>query len=171
MFLFCICLIILTTGLFIPTSPFNPVATIETLNLPARFSSKVVPTKISADGSTSALILFAASSTSNKVISFPPVILISKPFAPFKEYSSIKGLEIAASAASIALFSPSASPIPIMAFPIPLITVSMSAKSKLIRPGLTIKSVIPLTPCIKTLSAILNASGKVVFSFATLKRF
>jgi hypothetical protein len=56
------------------TSPFRPVATIDTLNLPARLSSKVVPTKISADGSTSALILFEASSTSNKVMSLPPVI-------------------------------------------------------------------------------------------------
>ena len=165
------CLTILTTGLPEATSPLRPVATIDTLNLPARFSSKVVPTKISADGSTSALILLAASSTSNKVMSLPPVILINSPLAPLREYSSISGLATAASAASTALFSPSASPIPIIALPMPLITVSISAKSKLIRPGLTIKSVIPFTPCIKTLSAILKASGKVVFSFATLKRF
>ena len=161
----------LTTGLFILTSPFKPVATIDTLNFPARVSSKVVPTKISAEGSTSDLILLEASFTSNRVISLPPIIFINKPLAPFNEYSSIKGFAIAASAALIALPSPSASPIPIIALPIPLMTVSISAKSKLIRPGFTIKSVIPLTPCIKTLSAILNASGKVVFSFATLKRF
>ena len=44
----------------------------------------VEPIKISAVGSTSALILFAASSTSNKVISFPPVIFTNKPLAPLR---------------------------------------------------------------------------------------
>ena len=88
-----------------------------------------------AFSSTSCLILFAASSTSYKVISLPPVILIISPLAPFNETSSIKGLAIAASAAAIALPSPEASPVPIMALPISDMTVFTSEKSKLIRPG------------------------------------
>ena len=48
---------------------------------------------------------------------------------------------MAISAALVALPSPSASPVPIIALPIELITVSTSAKSKLINPGLTIRSV------------------------------
>jgi len=76
----------LTTGLlFIAASPPKPVATIETLIFPPKDSSNVEPTKISAEGSTSALILFAASSTSNKVISLPPVMFIKRPLAPFNE--------------------------------------------------------------------------------------
>ena len=76
----------LTTGLLLmAASPPNPVATIDTLIFPSKASSKVEPTKISAEGSTSALILLAASSTSNKVISLPPVILIRRPLAPFNE--------------------------------------------------------------------------------------
>ena len=77
----------------------------------------------------------AASSTSYKVISLPPVILIIKPFAPFNETSSINGLAIAASAAATALPSPEASPVPIIALPISDITVLTSEKSRLIRPG------------------------------------
>jgi cell division protein FtsZ len=88
-----------------------------------------------------ALILLTAASTSNAVRSGPAVILTKSPLAPLKEYSSISGLCRAAFAAASALFSPSASPVPIIAFPIPFIMVSTSAKSKLISPGLTIKSV------------------------------
>ena len=51
------------------------------------------------------------------------------------ETSSIKGLAIAASAAAIALPSPCASPVPIMALPISDITVLISEKSKFIMPG------------------------------------
>ena len=39
----------------------------------------------SASGSTSALTLFTASSTSNNFKSLPPVILTKSPFAPFNE--------------------------------------------------------------------------------------
>ena len=45
------------------------------------------------------------------------------------------------SAASIARLSPIASPVPIIALPISLITERTSAKSRLIRPGMTIRSV------------------------------
>ena len=131
----------------------------------------MAPNINSASGSTSALILFTDWSTSNKVRSFPPVILIKRPLAPWREYSSINGLLRAISVAAIALFSPSASPVPIIALPIALITVSTSAKSKLIMPGLTIKSVTLWTPCLRTLLDKLNDSSKVVVSLAILKRF
>ena len=61
--------------------------------------------------------------------------------------------------------------VPIIAFPISSIIALTSAKSRLIRPGLTIKSVTPLTPWYNTSSAIENASVKVVFSFASLNKF
>ena len=73
-------------------------------------------------------------------------MLIKTPFAPLKEISSNNGLAIAFSAACIARSSPEASPVPIIALPISSITARTSAKSKLISPGLTIKSVIPFTP-------------------------
>jgi hypothetical protein len=47
----------------------------------------------------------------------------------------------------------------------------MSAKSRLIRPGITIRSVTPRTPMCSTLSASLNASAKVVRSLAIRNRF
>ena len=46
--------------------------------------------------------------------------------------------------------SPRADPIPIKADPAPAITLLTSAKSKLIKPGVVIKSVIPCTPESKT---------------------
>src|SRR5579875_2909939 len=104
-------------------------------------------------------------------MSGPPVMLMSTPRAPFIDTSSSSGLEIAASAASIARRSPSASPVPIIALPISLITARMSAKSRLIKPGITIRSVTPRTPACNTSSAILNASAKVVRSLATRNRF
>ena len=76
----------------------------------------------------------------------PPVMLIKTPVAPCMETSSKSGLEIAASEASSARFSPSASPVPIMALPISPITARTSAKSRLIRPGMIIRSVTPRTP-------------------------
>ena len=93
------------------------------------------------------------------------------PLAPFIDTSSRSGLEIAASAASTALFAPSASPVPIIALPISPITVRISAKSRLINPGIIIKSVTPRTPECKTSSARRKASANVVFSLAIRKRF
>ena len=123
-----------------------PVATTETLTRPSSDSSKVEPKIIFTSPSTSSRMRFAASSTSNKVMSVPAVILIKTPFAPLIDVSSSNGLAMACSAASVARRSPSASPVPIIAFPISLITDLISAKSRLIRPGITIKSVTPLTP-------------------------
>ena len=124
-----------------------------------------------ASSSTSSRMRLAAWSTSNSVMSSPPVMLISRPRAPAMLVSSSSGLLIAASAARMARFSPSASPVPIIALPISAITVRMSAKSRLTRPGATIRSVTPRTPMYSTLSAILNASFQPVRSLASRKRF
>ena len=62
-----------------------PVATTETRMTPSRFSSKVAPTMMLASWSTSSRMRVAASSTSNRVRSLPPVIEINRPRAPFIE--------------------------------------------------------------------------------------
>ena len=152
-------------------SPSIPVATIDTLIFPPRVSSKLEPKMMLASSSTSSLIRLAASSISNKVMSAPPVILINTPFAPCIEQSSNNGFARACSAALIALSSPSASPVPIMAFPLSSIIDLISAKSKLINPGIIIKSVIERTPAYNTLSAITKASTKVGFLSAILNKF
>src|SRR5215213_2237507 len=123
-----------------------PVATTETRITPSRLSSKVAPTMILASWSTSSRIRVAASSTSNSVRSLPPVMETKRPRAPFIEESSISGLAIAASAAVSARFSPEASPVPIIALPISFITARTSAKSRLMSPSLTIRSVMQATP-------------------------
>ena len=123
-----------------------PVATTDTRITPSNFSSKADPKIIVASGSTSSRMRFAASSTSNKVMSIPPVMLMRTALAPFIELSSRSGLLIADSAASMALVSPEASPVPIIALPISDITARISAKSRLISPGLIMRSVTPQTP-------------------------
>ncbi len=65
---------------------------------------------------------------------------------------------MAISAASTARLSPRAEPMPISADPAPLMTDFTSAKSRLISPGVVIRSVMPDTPCSSTWSADLNAS-------------
>ena len=74
------------------------------------------------------------------------MIEMRRPRAPFMDASSISGFEIAASAAESARFSPEASPVPIIALPISRMTARTSAKSRLIRPSLTIRSVMQATP-------------------------
>ena len=148
-----------------------PVATTETRMMPSIFSSNAEPKIIVASESTSRRIWFAASSTSNSVISLPPVMLIRTACAPFILVSSNNGLLMAASAAFAARFSPDASPVPIMALPISDITVRISAKSRLILPGFIIRSVTPHTPLCRTSSAIAKASANVVRSFARRNRF
>ena len=123
-----------------------PVATTDTRITPSSLSSKADPKIIVASASTSLRMRLAASSTSNNVISMPPVILIKTACAPFIVVSSSSGLLIAASAACVARLSPLASPVPIMALPISPITARISAKSRLISPGLIIRSVTPQTP-------------------------
>ena len=126
--------------------PSMPVTTIETRILPVMELSKLEPKMMFASSSTSALIMCAASSISIKVMSSPPVTLIKTPLAPFKEHSSNNGLDKACSAAIRARLSPSASPVPIMALPLSSIMLLISAKSRLIRPGFKIKSVMEQTP-------------------------
>ena len=72
-------------------------------------------------------------------------MLINTPRAPWIEMSSSNGLEIAFCAASMARFSPLADAAPMSAKPISAITVRTSAKSRLINPGVMIKSEMPRT--------------------------
>ena len=88
----------------------------------------------------------------------PPVILINIPRAPSTVASSSNGLEIAFCAASTALFSPAAVPLPIRALPMLPIMHFTSAKSRLISPGITIKSEILQTACLRISSTIEKAS-------------
>ena len=81
--------------------------------------------------------------------------------APLMVVSS-NGLSTAMRTASVAFSSPFAVPIPICASPLSFITVCTSAKSRLIKAGRLIKSVIPCTACCNTSSAFFNASGIVV---------
>ncbi len=81
------------------------------------------------------------------------------PFAPVISVS-ISGERSARSAASRARFSLfDAKPIPISAVPESFMIVRTSAKSRLIRPGIVIRSVIPWTPWRRTSSAMRNASS------------
>ena len=72
--------------------------------------------------------------------------------------ASSSGLETACSAATTERSSPRAEPMPIRADPALAITDFTSAKSRLIRPGVVIRSVMPETPCSSTWSACLKAS-------------
>ena len=75
---------------------------------------------------------------------------------------SRSGEDTACCTASIALSSPLASPIPMWAIPLSVMTVCTSAKSRLISAGRLIRSVIPCTACWRTSSALRSASGIVV---------
>ena len=72
--------------------------------------------------------------------------------------ASSSGLETAISAAAIERSSPRAEPMPIRAEPAFAITDFTSAKSRLISPGVVIRSVMPETPWSSTWSACLKAS-------------
>ena len=63
----------------------RPVATTETLALPSKLSSNIEPTITSASGCTCSLISLVILSTSWRVKSVPPVMLINNPFAPSSE--------------------------------------------------------------------------------------
>ncbi len=99
-----------------------------------------------------------ASFTSTSDMSGPPVTLMITPRAPLTELSSSSGLETARSAACIARRSPSATPVPIIATPMPDMIVLTSAKSRLISPGTRIRSEIPWMAWRSTSSARPNAS-------------
>ena len=103
----------------------------------------------------------AASLTSNSPRSLPPVMLSRMPVAPSTDSSS-SGEEIAALAASEARLSPAVEPMPISAEPASAMIARTSAKSRLMRPGIVIRSVMPWTPWRSTLSASRNASRMLV---------
>ncbi len=110
-----------------------------------------------ASSSADCITISAASFTSKMPRSGPPVTFIRTPFAP-SMVASKRGLAMACMAASFALFSPWAIPIPISAEPVSIMTVLTSAKSRFIRPGTHTRSEIPCTPWRRTSSATLNAS-------------
>ena len=74
-------------------------------------------------------------------------------------------------AASWARFSPAAVPTPIIAEPASAITVRTSAKSRLICPGVVIRSVIPCTPWRRMSSAMRKASWTEVRRSTTSSSF
>mmetsp|Transcript_24156 Transcript_24156/g.66933 ORF Transcript_24156/g.66933 Transcript_24156/m.66933 type:complete len:310 (+) Transcript_24156:357-1286(+) len=86
-----------------------------------------------------------------------PKILNTTPVASCTG-SSNSGLLMAAIAASSALVLPTPVPIPIKALPASFMTDRTSAKSTLIKPGRTIISEIPTTPCRRISSATRNAA-------------
>mmetsp|Transcript_17335 Transcript_17335/g.24695 ORF Transcript_17335/g.24695 Transcript_17335/m.24695 type:complete len:315 (+) Transcript_17335:289-1233(+) len=116
-----------------------------------------------ASSSTASYMTLAARFTSTKLISRPPIILNTTPFARSIGLSS-KGLLMAAVAASSARVFPVPVPIPIKAVPAFCITLLTSAKSTLINPGRTIISEIPTTPCLKISSATAKLFSRGVFS-------
>src|SRR5512137_686264 len=73
----------------------------------------------------------------------PPVMLMRTPWAPSIDVSMRSGDEMAFSAASRARFSPVARPVPMKAMPMPFMTDLTSAKSRLMRPGLVMRSEMP----------------------------
>mmetsp|Transcript_30480 Transcript_30480/g.62041 ORF Transcript_30480/g.62041 Transcript_30480/m.62041 type:complete len:221 (+) Transcript_30480:67-729(+) len=149
-----------------------PVATMETLNWPSIEPSNAEPKiMLALSSSTSSVIRCAALSTSNKVISLPPVIFTNMPFAVLILMSPSKGLCNASSAALMARSSPSACPLPIIALPMPFITLCTSAKSKLMRPGETMRSVTLRTPASSTSSARRNESARLVCWSTSWKMF
>ena len=124
----------------------------------SRLLSITMPEMMLASSSTASAMIWAASATSWRVRSAPPEMLISTPLAPWIEVSSSSGDEIARWAASMARFSPLATPVPISAMPMPVMIVLTSAKSTLISPGTVIRSLMPCTAWRSTSSAIRNAS-------------
>ena len=127
---------------FAPGSLSNPVAiTVITISS-SRLLSITAPKMIFASGSTLLCTSSAAVFTSCNPKFSPPVTFMITPLAPSIVVSS-SGLWIACFAASSALFSPDAQPIPICAIPVFSIIVLTSAKSRFTSPGTLIKSDIP----------------------------
>ena len=88
------------------------------------------------------------------------------PWAPLMLISR-SGLAIAWRVASRARLSPLARPMPIRAEPASFMTARTSAKSRLIRPGTVMMSLIPCTPWRSTSSTKRNASTIDVFFWTT----
>src|SRR4051812_10994045 len=139
----------------------NPVAMTVTRTSSPSESSTTAPKMMFESPAEALCTISAASLTSNRPRSEPPVMFRSTPVAPSTLVSS-NGLEIAVLAASGARFSPLAEPMPIRAEPASCMIVRTSAKSRLISPGIVIRSVMPWTPWRRTSSAARNASRIVV---------
>src|SRR2546425_424114 len=143
-----------------PTICFDltPVATSMTRNVCSSDASTVAPQMIRAVGETFDWTTSATRSASEIVMSFPPVTLISTPWA-VDTSTSRSGELIASSIASTARLSPTAwlSPRPIIATPPPFMIVLTSLKSRFTRPGFVMISVSPLIDRMRTSSANLNA--------------
>ncbi len=135
----------------------KPVAMTVTLTSSLMESSMTAPKMMLQLASAALEMTSAASLTSNRPRSGPPVMLSRMPVAPSTEASS-SGDEMAALADSEARFSPLATPMPMSAEPASFMMALTSAKSRLMRPGTVIRSVMPWTPCLSTSSATLKAS-------------
>ncbi len=122
-----------------------------------RASSMTAPKMMFASGCAASWTRRAASLISNRPRSLPPWIESSTPWAPSMLASS-SGEEIASSAAWTARSSPRAEPMPMSALPAACITDFTSAKSRLMRPGVVMRSVMPCTPDRSTWSAEWKAS-------------
>ena len=112
-------------------------------------------------------MISAATVTSCRLRSLPPVIFITTPVAPSIEENSNRGEEMAVKAASRARDLPVPVPIPIIAEPASAITDRTSAKSTFTKPGMVIMSVMPCTPWRNTSSASWKASCTGVCSVMT----
>ena len=102
-------------------------------------------------------------------MSLLPVIEYRMRFAPTMEDSSSLD-EMASVAASSARVSPDAMPMPIMAEPASFMMARTSAKSRLMRPGMVMRSVMPCVPWRRMSSATRNASSMEVFLSMTCRR-
>src|SRR3989475_821456 len=143
-----------------PTICFDltPVATSITRSVCSSDASTVAPQMIRAVGETFDWTTSATRSASEIVMSFPPVTLISTPWA-VETSTSRSGELMASSIASTARLSPTAwlSPRPIIATPPPFMIVFTSLKSRFTSPGFVMISVSPLMDRMRTSSANLNA--------------
>ncbi len=130
-----------------------------------------VPTTTVASSSAKSRTVLPTSSNSPMDRLMPAVMLTRMPLAPARSISSSKGLLMAASAASRARCSPLALPVPIIACPISAMTVLMSAKSTLMRPGQVMSSAIPWVAFRSTSLAALKAFKRLISLPSTASSF
>src|SRR6185312_16260367 len=147
----------LTTG----SPPSKPAAITVTRTSSPRVSSMTAPKIMFASGCTASCTRRAASLISKIPRLDPPWIESSTPCAPSMLASS-RGDATASSAALIARSAPRDEPMPMRAEPAPCMTDLTSAKSRLMRPGVVMRSVMPCTPARSTWSAVANASRKLM---------
>src|SRR6266850_1179465 len=161
----------LAASLFTASSRTNPVAMTVILTVSVISLSITVPNMMFASESAVRCTRLDASATSCRVMSVPPVMLIRIPRAPSMVASSSSGEEIAFWAASTARVGPDATPVPIRAIPMPLMIVLTSAKSRLISPGMVIRSEIPCTAWRSTSSANRKAAASGIDLSTELRSF